>query len=48
MVLDSFKKGLDGHDNQEEFVKRYKTEPAYSALLVDVVSSITTTIKYSC
>ena len=21
MVLDSFKKGLDGHDNQEEFVK---------------------------
>ena len=48
MVLDSFKKGLDGHDNQEEFVKQYKTEPAYSALLVDVVSSITTTIKYSC
>ena len=38
LVLDAFKKGMEGREEKDEFVKRYRSDPIYRALLVDVVS----------
>ena len=38
LVLDAFKKGMEGCEEKDEFVKRYRSDPIYRALLVDVVS----------